>query len=78
MVPTIRAPSAMTPRAETKDWSFFMGLNRPGFRGTGDMVQRRATEVNRKVLGDRQDYFVAQSGGHDGEGYREGEKWAKA
>lgn len=25
MVPTIRAPRARTPRAETRDWSRFMG-----------------------------------------------------
>lgn len=32
------------------------------------MVQQSAAEVNRKVKGDRQVYFAAQSGGHDGEG----------
>lgn len=42
------------------------------------MVQQSTTEVNRKVKGDRQDNFAAQSGGDDGEGYREGEKRAKA
>ena len=71
-------PRARMPRVQTAFFSVFMGLKGPGFRGTGDMVQQSAAECNEKVKGDRQDNFAAQSGGHDGEGYREGEKWAKA
>jgi len=39
------------PRVQTAFFSVFMGLNRPGNRGTGDMVQRRAMECNKKVKG---------------------------
>ena len=49
IAPTTRKPKASNARAETRDWSRFMGLNRPGNRGTGDMVQRRAMESNKKI-----------------------------
>jgi len=47
------------------DWIVegFIGLKGAGHRLTGDMVQRSAAERNRKVKGDRQDNFAAQSGG---------------
>jgi len=51
IAPIMREPTARTPRAETRDWIRFMGLNGPDNRGAGGMVQRRATEVNRKVKG---------------------------
>jgi hypothetical protein len=49
MVPTMRKPKARMPRVQTAFFSVFMGLNRPGNRGTGDMVQRRAMESNKKI-----------------------------
>ncbi len=61
MAPTMRAPSVSNARAETRDWSRFMGLNRPGFRGTDDIVQRRATERNKKVGKTSGASFAAQS-----------------
>ena len=78
MVKRPMEPSARSARDLSRFLRDFIGLDDPDNRGTGDMVQQSAAECNEKVKGDRQDNFAAQSGGHDGEGYREGEKWAKA
>lgn len=63
MAPTMRKPRARMPRAETRDLSRFMGLKGAGNRLTGGTVRQSTTEVNRKVMGVRQDYSAAQSGG---------------
>ncbi len=49
IAPIMREPTAITPRAETRDWIRFMGFSGPDNRGTDDMVQRRAMESNKKI-----------------------------
>lgn len=78
IAPMMREPTARTPRAETRDWSFFMGLKGSDNRSADGMVRQSTAEVNKKVLGTFAGGFQGAKGGDDGEGYREGEKWAKA
>jgi hypothetical protein len=49
IAPIMREPTARTPRAETRDWIRFMGLNGPDNRSAGGMVQRSAAECNEKI-----------------------------
>lgn len=66
------------PRVQTAFFSVFIGLQRPRFSERNGMVQRRATESNKKVLGTFAGGIQGAKGGDDGEGYREVEKRAKA
>lgn len=67
-------PSARSARSDSRDLMGFMGLNRPGFRGTDDTVQRSATEVNRKVMGAFGQGKREAKGETHGEGEGEGKR----
>ena len=67
MVKRPMEPSARSARDLSRFLRDFIGLDDPDNRGTGDMVQQSATEVNSKLLGTFAGGFQGAKGGDGGE-----------